>query len=118
MMDSYATVKLSPWGDVDDKVRLVINQCDNLGAAKTIGTRFEATCRRFLGIRVAPPAALAIRPDIVAAVMGREKVSDREFRQSIRLLAAEVLSTSLAFASKTTARNGTAAPQYSLQNSQ
>ena len=102
VMDSYAAVKLSPWGDVDGKVRLVINQCDNPHIAATVGARFEATCRRFLGIRVAPAAPLATRPDIVTAVTQQHtQSSDRPFRQSVRLLAAEVMSMSLAFVGKT-----------------
>jgi len=101
VMDSYAAVKLSPWGDVDGKVRLVVNQCDNSQQAKNIGSRFEATCRRFLGIRVAQAAALATRPDILATVTQRnDQAADRDFRQSIRLLAADVMSTSLALVGK------------------
>jgi len=100
VMDSYAAVKLSPWGDVDGKVRLVINQCDNATTAHTIGTRFAATCRRFLGIHVSQSIPLAPRPDLLASVMGRTpQPADRAFSQSLRLLAAEVMSTSLAVAS-------------------
>jgi len=102
VMDSYAAVKLSPWGDVDGKIRLVTNACNDPQVAKTIGDRFEATCRRFLGIKMAPAATLATRPDIVTTVTQRhEQASDREFRRSIRLLAADVMSTSLAFVGKT-----------------
>ncbi len=101
VMDSYAAVKLSPWGDVDGKIRLVVNQCDNSDAAKTIATRFEATCRRFLGIHVAAAVRIADRPDIVTSVtQGNTQPADDEFRQSIRLLAAEVMSTSLAMVGK------------------
>ncbi len=96
VMDSYAAVKLSPWGDVDGKIRLVINQCDDAQTAKTIGDRFEATCRRFLGLQISPAATLATRPDIVATVTQQfEQASDREFRQTIRLLAADVMSATL-----------------------
>ncbi len=101
VMDSYAAVKLSEWGDVDGKIRLVINQCDDHQSSKTIGERFEATCRRFLGLRVSPAASLPTRPDIVTAVTQQDKsASDREFRQSIRLLAADVMSASLALTGK------------------
>jgi len=129
VMDSYAAVKLSPWGDVDGKVRLVINRCDDPQAAKAIGMRFEATCRRFLGINIAPAATLATRPDIVTTVtQQKEPTSDREFRQSIRLLAADVMSASLTFVSKTSrSSNGSKSvsnfrlrndsPEKSLQNS-
>ncbi len=114
VMDSYAAVKLSPWGDVDGKVRLVINQCDNPQVAKTIGTRFEATCRRFLGINIAPAATLASRPDIVATVTQRqEQTSDREFRQSVRLLAADVMSAAHTIVGKT---SWTRADNRSLKN--
>lgn len=115
VMDSYAAVKLSPWGDVDGKVRLVINQCDDPHVAQTIGARFTATCRRFLGIRVTPAAVLAIRADIVATVtQPQEKVSDRDFRQSVRLLAADVMSASLAFTSKSSSSRSMGKPQASL----
>jgi len=103
MMDSYAAVKLSPWGDVDGKVRLVINQCNDSQAAKILGGRFEATCRRFLGINVAPAVALTTHPDILTTVTRpNEHQADRDFRQSIRLLAADVMSTSLALVGKRT----------------
>jgi len=121
VMDSYAAVKLSPWGDVDGKVRLVINQCDEPQAAKSIGRRFEATCRRFLGIHIAPPIALPSHPDIVATVTQRnEEQAERDFRQSIRLLAAEVMSTSLAFAGTTSlgsAMRGAASLEYTNSTS-
>ena len=108
VMDSYAAVKSSSWGDVDGKVRLVINQCDDPQAAKSIGSRFEATCRRFLGLQVAPVLALATQPDIVATgTVSSDDQSQRDFRQSIRLLAADVMSTTLALASKQ--RGGSAA---------
>ena len=101
-MDSYAAVKLSPWGDVDGKVRLVINQCDDPQIAKAIASRFEATCRRFLGIHAPPASTLATRPDLLTTVIqGQEQASDREFRQSIRLLAADVMSASLAIVGQT-----------------
>ncbi len=101
VMDSYAAVKLSPWGDVDGKIRLVINQCDDAQTAKTISDRFEATCRRFLGLQIAPAATLATRPDIVATVTQQfDQASDRAFRQSIRLLAADVMSATLALSGK------------------
>ena len=102
VMDSYAAVKLSPWGDVDGKIRLVINQCDDAQTAKTIGDRFEATCRRFLGLQISPAATLATRPDIVATITQQfEQASDRDFQQSIRLLAADVMSASQAIVGKT-----------------
>ena len=102
VMDSYAAVKLSPWGDVDDKIRLVVNRCDESRVAKEVGTRFADTCRRFLGIRVAEAASVGTRPDIVTSVTQRTNESgEREFRQSMRLLAADVAGNSLAFTTKT-----------------
>jgi len=106
VMDSYAAVKMSPWGDVDGKVRLVINRCDQAEVASTVGARFAATCRRFLGIHVLPAIALATRPDILAAVIQQDEQADRGFGQSVRLLAADVMSTSLALVSKTPTRSG------------
>ncbi len=129
VMDSYAAVKLSPWGDVDGKVRLVINQCDDPQIAKAIASRFEATCRRFLGIHAPPASTLATRPDLLTTVIqGQEQASDREFRQSIRLLAADVMSASLAIVGQTSRscsdrqspmrpRLQNTSPEKSLQNS-
>lgn len=130
VMDSYAAVKLSSWGDVDDKLRLVVNQCDDAQLASTIGARFEATCRRFLGIRVESAVALPTRPDIVTTIAGTDDPgADRAFRQSIRLLAADVMSTSLAMSSKLSPskpahppardfRVDSYFPEKSIQNSQ
>lgn len=95
VMDSYAAVKLSPWGDVDGKLRLIVNRCDDAQVAREVGERFAATCRRFLGIRVSPAIPVGSKPDIVASVTKRVQPSEEEFRQSTRLLAAEVMSTSL-----------------------
>jgi MinD-like ATPase involved in chromosome partitioning or flagellar assembly len=126
VMDSYAAVKHSPWGDVDGKIRLVLNQCDAPAAGRATGQRFEATCQRFLGIRVVAPAVLATRSDIVATVT-LPLDPDRAFRQSIRLLAADVMSDSLAMlgkASQKTSQETDAAPlknrgaEKSLQNLQ
>lgn len=100
VMDSYAAVKLSPWGDVDGKLRLVVNRCDDAQVAREVGERFAATCRRFLGIRVSPAIPVGSKPDIVASVTKREQSSEQEFHQSTRLLAAEVMSTSLVSLSK------------------
>lgn len=95
VMDSYAAVKLSPWGDVDGKLRLVVNRCEDAQVAREVGERFAATCRRFLGIRVSPAIPVGSKPDIVATVTQGEPSSEQEFHQSTRLLAAEVMSTSL-----------------------
>jgi len=101
MKASYRAVKLAPWGDVDGKVRIVVNQCDEEQEAQQAGERFAATCRRFLGVNICQPAAvvkLASSADLFAdrACANRDDV---QFNQSMRLLAAEVLSSCLVFSS-------------------
>jgi flagellar biosynthesis protein FlhG len=83
--DAYTTVKLAPWGDVDGKLRLVVNQCDDSELATRVGDGFGSTCRQFLGMKLVGAAAQ------VAHKKGAT------YRQSVRLLAADVLSHSCAY---------------------
>jgi len=92
LMDSYATVKLAPWGDVDGKVRLTVNRCGDSAKAERIGEDFASTCRRFLAMRVISPAApIAERFN----KSNRGSTHSDAFRQTLRLLAADLLSSSL-----------------------
>lgn len=93
---SYLTVKLAPWGDADGKVRLVVNQCDHRRAAESVCDRFARTCRRFLGVHVEAAPAIACRAE--------QRGTHDAFRQSVRLLATEVVSASLVVSGHKTAR--------------
>jgi flagellar biosynthesis protein FlhG len=78
--DAYTAVKLAPWGDVDGKLRLVVNQCDDLALGTRVGERFSSTCRQFLGMK------------LVGASAQVACTNASGHRQSVRLLAADVLS--------------------------
>jgi len=98
MKASYRAVKLAPWGDVDGKVRLVVNQCNEDQQAQQASDRFAATCRRFLGINLCQPAATvkhASSDDLFADHGACTSRDDVPFKQSMRLLSAEVLSSCL-----------------------
>jgi flagellar biosynthesis protein FlhG len=86
--DAYTSVKLAPWGDVDGKLRLVVNQCDEVTLASRVGEGFSSTCRQFLGMKLVG-AAVQVTP-----------IESPAHRQSLRLLAAEVLSHSCAYAQR------------------
>ena len=97
VMDSYAAVKLAPRAEVDGKVRLVVNRCDDRPLAQRVGNRFAATCRRFLDMHVTLASAVACREQRAAMTHARRRttVDHSAFGQSMRLLAAEVISSSL-----------------------
>lgn len=88
---SYVTVKHAPWGDADGKLRLVVNRCDERPTAEGIAQRFARTCRRFLGLHLETAPAVACRDELQPS----HGSSHGAFRQSVRLLATEVVSTSL-----------------------
>ncbi len=106
LMDSYATVKLAPWGDVDSKVRLVVNKCNESRLALQAGDRFAVTCRRFLGVNVSQPPAVLLQASSDSLAQGHSssasnKKNNASFYQSIRLLSAEVLSSCLVLSGRT-----------------
>jgi MinD-like ATPase involved in chromosome partitioning or flagellar assembly len=78
--EAYTALKLAPWGDVDGKLRLVVNKCDDPAIANRVGEGFNSTCRQFLGMKLVGSAA-----QITSATTAGH-------RQSVRLLAADVLS--------------------------
>ena len=94
--ESYATIKLAPWGDVDNKLRLVVNRVQNVAAAEQLSNDFAATCRQFLGIKVRPHATIA-RETTSASAPASPMVGsfDRAFTQTIRLLAADLMRSAL-----------------------
>jgi MinD-like ATPase involved in chromosome partitioning or flagellar assembly len=83
--DAYTTVKLAPWGDVDGKLRLVVNKCDEMSLATRVGDGFSSTCRQFLVMKLVGAAAQVTHFNYAG------------FRQSLRLLAADTLSYSCAY---------------------
>jgi len=101
--ESYATIKLAPWGDVDGKLRLVVHGVQDITEADRVGMNFAATCRQFLGIKIGPHATLtkSIEGDPAGARVGSD---DRAFTQSVRLLAADLMSNCLVLATRTSRR--------------
>ena len=97
MKQSYATVKLAPWGDVDSKVRLVVNKSEAKPLVQQASERFAATCRRFLGASICQPAAVVTEATYEDLMSRRSDASSEDivFDQSISLLSAEVLSSCL-----------------------
>ena len=94
--DSYATLKMAPWGDVDGKISLIVNDVSDSNQAGQIGQNFSATCRQFLGMNVNPHAIIAHAEDIEStgdSLLAEENC--RAFTQSVRLLAAELTSSCL-----------------------
>jgi flagellar biosynthesis protein FlhG len=86
--DAYTAVKMAPWGDVDGKLRLVVNRCDDPETATRVGQGFSSTCRQFLGMKLVGSASQIATETATG------------FRQSVRLLAADVLSHSCAFSQR------------------
>ena len=81
---AYASIKLASWGDVDGKLKLVINRSDNEDSALRIADRFVSTCRRFLGVNVGQATPLADAENFAVA-----------YSRSTRLLATDIVSESL-----------------------
>ncbi len=83
VMDSYAAIKQTDTQSLDQKLRIVVNRCDNKAEARAIVGRLDHTCRRFLGNPLSHGSTIA----------NRQASNDEEdFEQSVRLLAAEVAS--------------------------
>ncbi len=97
VMDSYAAIKLAPWAEVDGKVRLVVNRCDDRRLSQRIADRFAETCHRFLGLDVASAPTVACREETRAMTQRQlgATANNLAFHQSIRLLAAEVIGSCL-----------------------
>jgi flagellar biosynthesis protein FlhG len=83
--EAYTAVKMAPWGDVDGKLRLVINQANDSSHATRVGEGFSSTCRQFLNMKLVGAAAQVASQGTNA------------YRQSLRLLAADVLSQACVF---------------------
>jgi flagellar biosynthesis protein FlhG len=79
-LDAYAAVKLAHAERLDGKLRLVVNRCDDAGAAARQHAAFDSCCQRFLGCEVQAPVVL---PTIAGA-------GDDQFARAVRLLAADL----------------------------
>ncbi len=99
--DSYATVKISPYAELADKLRLVVNRCDDHSAAQQMGNRFAATCQQFLGLGIGETITVAnnTATDAPGRIRIRTSRLNNAFEQSVRLLAADILSSCLVLSS-------------------
>jgi flagellar biosynthesis protein FlhG len=79
-LDAYAAVKLARAERLAGKLRLVINSCDDAGAAARMHAALAGCCQRFLGCEVLAPAVL---PTHVS-------MGDDQFAPAVRLLAADL----------------------------
>ncbi len=105
-MDSYAAVKLSPYAELGSKLRFLVNQCDDLDLAQQMGNRFASTCRQFLDLRV--HEVVAVASNTATNASGQLRTDSRQqskaFKQSVRLLAAEVLNSCLVLSKPSSTR--------------
>ncbi|MDZ4658905.1 MAG: AAA family ATPase [Bythopirellula sp.] len=99
--DAYTAVKMAPWGDVDGKLRLIVNQCDDAAIATRVGDGFSSTCRQFLGMKLVGSAAQITN----STTPGH--------RQSLRLLAADVLSQTCVYSHRL---SGTSAIRFATHS--
>ena len=93
LRDAYTAVKMAPWGDVDGKLRLIANQCDEPALASRVGDGFSSTCRQFLDMKLVGSAAQITNS------------TSKSHRQSVRLLAADVLSHACVYSHRVSGRS-------------
>lgn len=94
VMDSYAAIKMAPWGDVDGKLRPVINRCTDTNLGNRVSQGLSTTCRKFLGMKLLGDAS--ILPTDVRLQQGDTRLSCASpLQRTLRLLAADVLSQSI-----------------------
>jgi MinD-like ATPase involved in chromosome partitioning or flagellar assembly len=79
-IDAYAALKLSHHQRIATKLQLVVTQCDDAADAARIHAGLAATCERFLGCELKPPAVLPLQA----------AADDAAFGRSLRLLAADI----------------------------
>jgi flagellar biosynthesis protein FlhG len=79
VLDAYAAVKLSYYEYTAGKLQLVVTRCDDAADAARVHAGMSATCERFLGSPLNPPAVLPL----VAA-------DEAAYQRSLRLLAADL----------------------------
>jgi MinD-like ATPase involved in chromosome partitioning or flagellar assembly len=95
LLESYATVKAASPDDSDGRMRLVINRCQDTALGNRAGENFAATCREHLGMKLLAGATL-LPPDERLEAGEASVSSSSSFSRSLRLLAADVLSQSIA----------------------
>ncbi|MEO2049193.1 MAG: hypothetical protein ABGX16_21755 [Pirellulales bacterium] len=103
--DSYAMLKLAEIDSLHEKVRIVVNRCWEKGHAREVFARLDHTCHRFLDFSLSHFSLIAEYPDFERQetdANGQSVEHDTQvveaclhaddFPQSVRLLAAEVIS--------------------------
>jgi flagellar biosynthesis protein FlhG len=99
MLDAYAAIKLSRHERTASKLQLVVTHCDAGADAARVHAGLSATCERFLGSAIRPPAVLpTLAPE-----------DDAAFQRSVRLLAADLVCECRALTSRIPSRRW---PQY------
>jgi MinD-like ATPase involved in chromosome partitioning or flagellar assembly len=93
VLEAYTVVKLAPHAEVAGKLRLVLNQSENLTRAQRVARQFADTCRKFLEyeINLAEPVGIAL-----PTTPSRNSA----YEQPLRLLAADILSDSTVYAAR------------------
>ncbi len=114
VLESYATVKLAPWVEIDGRLRLVVNRCNEVDLGIRASDGFTSTCRRFLGMKLLGEAAVLAFDSQLPS--GTRTLSHRSpFRRSLRLLAADLLSQSYTLqGSKCPAKNVPTTPDAQM----
>jgi hypothetical protein len=84
IVDAYAAIKQSHSERTAGKLQLVVTRCDAGADAARIHSGLNATCERFLGQSLKPPAVLPTQTS-----------DDASFHRSVRLLAAERINLTL-----------------------
>ncbi len=102
VLESYATIKGASWGDVDGKLRLIVNQAESPAEGQRVSDSFTTTCRRFLGMKLLTAASvLPMHPGLRNST---ERVSSASpLHRALRLLAADVLSRDVVATHRTSA---------------
>ncbi|MEM9660334.1 MAG: hypothetical protein AAF961_18370, partial [Planctomycetota bacterium] len=101
MADAYSAVKLARFPELDGRLRLVVNGCDDEGEAAVFAERFSLTCERFLNLATAGAAQI---PRCATEGRGGDAV-DATFQDSILRLAGEVLGDARSAALRTLQRS-------------
>jgi MinD-like ATPase involved in chromosome partitioning or flagellar assembly len=101
VMASYATLKLAATGTLNERVRIVVNRCWEKQQARAVLARLDHTCRRFLDISLACTSSIADWRDAnhqegdSSGCVAEVCQQTEDFEQSVRLLAADVISNYL-----------------------
>jgi len=105
VMDCYATLKLAGTDSLHERVRIVVNRCWERRQARSVSTRLNHTCQRFLDFSLMRASTIAESaridrqesqadcPETETACTFAEFCEQADdFQLSVRLLAAEVIS--------------------------